>query len=229
MSQVCAAVFLSEEEEAGVAATLEALDRQTRAADARVVAPGAPVALRAAAEQGAEWVWLLDGSALPEPAALERLLEALDRLEPLPSPILLASKVVGPDGSPDPGSLPAPRVVNTELAAAAAERRVLPVRIVRHGSLLVHRRALPARASADRDLAWSAGLLRDEAGYMVPASVAVREAPRPVRRELGPRLRLLAGGALARGEKPRFALRLAEEAAGARRGGRARSRPLPRR
>ena len=51
---------------------------------------------------GAEWLWLRDGSAVPAADALERLLDALEHLDGLPAPVLLASRVVGPDGAPVP-------------------------------------------------------------------------------------------------------------------------------
>ena len=218
---VCAAVFQGDGEEA-LAATLAALDRQTRPPEERVVVrqPSATAAVRAALKRPADWLWLLDGSAVPEPDALERLLEALDRLGPLPPPVLLASKVVGPGGAPDPGTLPLPRVVDIEEGAAAFERRLLPVRTVRHGSLLVQRSGLEAHLPADDALAWSARLLKERLGVLVPASVAVRRAPTPARPDLAGRLRLLASDALKAGEKPRFAVRLAEDALAARRAGR---------
>lgn len=104
----------------------------------------------------------------------------------------------------------------------------MALRLARHGSLLVHRRAFagdpPPWAGAPfwDDLVWSASLLRDELGVLVPQSVVVREAggPRPSR--VGPALRLLTGDALAPRERPWFAFRLAEEAIAAVRGGRAR-------
>lgn len=167
-----------------------------------------------------DWVWLLDESVQPRPDTLDELLAALERLGPLPRPVLLASKIVGPDGSADPGSLPLPRVVDIELGAAAFERRLMPVRTVRHGSLLVQRDALAAAGDPGDDLAWSARLLKDELGLLVPASVAVRRSPTPARPDLSGRLRLLASDALAGGEKPRFALRLAEDAVAARRAAR---------
>ncbi len=185
------------------AATVEALERQTRTPDELAVAGrGLPAA---------EWFWLLDGMAVPEPTALGRLLEALDRLGPLPSPVLLASKVVTPDGSPEHGSVPVPRVKDPDLTAAAFEQRLLPIRVARRGSLLVHRRGVEERGLPRDDLRWSARLLKRELGLLVPWSVAVRP-PRPPRRELLGWLALLLSDALETGEKPWFAFRLAEDA-----------------
>jgi GT2 family glycosyltransferase len=166
----------------------------------------------AALESDATWFWLLDDSVEPQPEALERLLELLDRWDGLPSPALLASKVVGPDGSPDPAAFPVPRVVDDQdLVVAAFERNVFPIRIARAGSLLVSRRAVTAFGlpAPGRDLDWTARVLKDGLGLLVPDSVVTRP-PADAGLELGGRLRLLLGSSLRPGEKPLFAFRLAE-------------------
>jgi hypothetical protein len=180
---------------------LEAIGGQTRAPDELVT--GADLDLQA------DWFWLVDGSTAPEPTALERLLEALEPLGSLTPPVLLASKIVTPDGSPDPGSLPIPQILDPDLAVAACERHLLSIRVARRGSLLVHRGGLP-RDGSDRDLEWTARLLRDAHGFLVPQSVAVRTSVR--RSEAAPLLRLVLSDALAPREKPWFAGRLAETA-----------------
>ena len=170
-------------------------------------------------EVDADWIWVVDDSLAPAPDALECLLAAAADLGPLPSPVLLSSKVVMPDGAPDPASALVPRFMDPDLAIAAAERGLVSLRVVRPGSLLVRRHA---GAPADDGLAWSARLLKDEPGYLVPASVGVRRTPRRGR-DLRERLALLRGDALERAEKPWFAFRLIEDAvSGAgRRAGRA--------
>jgi hypothetical protein len=179
----------------------EAIGRQTRPPDELVTA--------ADLGRQVDWLWLVDGSTAPEPTALERLLEALELLGSLTPPVLLASKVVTPDGSPDPGSLPIPQILDSDLAVAACERHLLSIRVARRGSLLVHRRGLP-HAGPERALEWTARLLRDAPGFLVPQSVAVRS---PVRRsDVGALLRLVLSDALAPREKPWFAGRLAETA-----------------
>jgi hypothetical protein len=180
---------------------LEAIGDQTRAPDELMT--GADLDLQA------DWFWLVDRSTAPEPTALERLLEARDLLGSLTPPVLLASKIVTPDGSPDPGSLPIPQILDPDLAVAACERHLLSIRVARRGSLLVHRSGLP-RDGSDRDLEWTARLLRDAPGFLVPQSVAVRTSVR--RSEAAPLLRLVLSDALAPREKPWFAGRLAETA-----------------
>lgn len=178
------------------------------------------------------WLWLLDGSAVPEPTALERMLAVVDEVDDmpppevddLPPPVLLASKVVRPDGSLDRPSLPVAQVGNADLAVAAFERRLLSLRVARGGSLLVHRSGLEAVASRwprlspfHDDLEWTARLLKGRLGLLVPTSVVVR-APaagrdrcRPAHREVAGRIRLLLGDAVDVRDKPWFAFRFAEE------------------
>ena len=191
------------------AATLEAVGRQTREPD--------EVLTRAGSLPEVDWVWLLDGAAVPQPRALEALLEASDSLG---SPILLASKILNASGSLDPGSLPVPDVADRDLAAAAANLGLVTIRVARSGSLLVRRSVLgaegPPWSRLGGDLRWTARILKDGLGLLVPASVVVRQRPAP-RLEVAGRLALLASGALAAREKPWFAFRLAEDVLTARR------------
>jgi hypothetical protein len=198
-------------------AVLAGLERQRRAPDA--VAPAGSWG----GDERCEWLWLLDGSAVPEPGALEALLGALEGLDaPLPEPVLLASKVVGPDGSPHPAGVPVP-AVSGDLAVAAVRRRLLAIRAARPGSLLVHRggveRCGPPPGGGD-DLVWSARVLRKRFGALVPGSVAVRAAPgEPGGVSARGWLQLLLGDALTPREKPWFTFRLAEDAWAEARGG----------
>ncbi len=158
-----------------------------------VVAPNAGVAgaahagLRGGLAEGADWLWLLDGSAVPDPEALERLLDVLDDLGELPTPALLASTVVTSEGEPHPAALPVNRLTHKEVVIEACRRRLVSVRAARHGSLLVSRAALErdglprADYVADGDdLEWTARLLRDADGYLVPSSRVVRrDVPAP--------------------------------------------------
>ena len=209
-----------------VPASLAALERQTTRPAGLLVARrlrgGTTAPGVAPPDDGAAWVWLIDSGVAPEPTALERLLEAVERISPLARPVLMAGKVVTPEGRPDPGSLPIPSVSDPELAVTAFDRHLLALRAARSGSLLVDRRAFdrlgPPRAGG---LEWSGRLLRDRAGFLEPASVAVRHPMDPraerERRRVGlvDWVRLLAGSALDPRERPWFAFRLGEEAIGA--------------
>src|SRR4051794_6052349 len=154
-------------------------------------------------ETWADWFWLVDESVEPEPGALEALLAALENLGPLPEPVLLASKVVRPGGDADPAFFPVPRVRDPDLTVDAFERHVVPIRLARGGSLLVHRRGLAAAGMRRRHLEWTARLLRREPGLLVPASVAVSRGE--TRRDLTALARLLVSDALEPRERPLFA------------------------
>lgn len=173
--------------------------------------------VRTALEGGVDWVWALDADVAPEPAALERLLGVLGDLGPLPAPMLLAGRVLTPDGALDPGSLPFAEVRDPELVVAAFERRVLCIRAAPRGSLLVHRRAVerwglprsPALRTGE-DLEWTARILRREYGFAVPSSVAVRHRQGQLSRRAATTalLRLICSDALAPRERAQFGLDL---------------------
>ena len=181
---------------------------------------------------GDGWMWLRDGTAQPAPDALDRLLEALGRLDGLPAPVLLASKVVDRAGALVPALAPWYLRDDAGLAMDAAGRGLLPVRAARTSSVLVRadvlgrarrRRRLPPGAAA---LEWTARVLRDAPGYLVPASVAVAEAAPGGSAEAldpDPRADVLAAGALlaspafAPREKGRIALEVSQRALGAAR------------
>lgn len=205
----------------------QAVDRQTRQPDRQLaVAAGRRDGyeeLRLGLPEETDWLWLLDGSALPEPTALERLLDTLGEAG-LPRPALMASKVIRADGSLDPAALPVAQVIDPDLAVDVFERRLLSLRVARGGSLLVQRSALDAVGSRrprlspfHDDLEWTARVLRDRLGLLVPGSVAVRGAgasgppPRAAHQEVASRIRLLLGDALDRRDKPWFAFRFVEE------------------
>jgi hypothetical protein len=186
-----------------------AVAAQDRPPDAVEEVDNVLVAARGAAgEPGPDWLWLLDGSALPGRGALRALLAALGASPPLPPPVLLASKVVDGVGAVVPGLVPWYRRGRTPLALEAFAHHLLPVRAARPASLLVRRAALAAAPpppaslpSAAAGLALTAGLLCEADGFLVPASEAVARAVAP--RASGalsddPRQDLRAGAALLR-------------------------------
>jgi hypothetical protein len=118
------------------------------------------------------WEWIVDPAVEPREDAHERLLAATEP-EGLPTPVLLASKVVDEQDRLHPASAPWPDIFEKEVSTAAAERRLVSLRAARPGSLLV-RTDLVGRPEGDV-LEWTARVLRgDNAGYLVPQSVAVR-------------------------------------------------------
>lgn len=215
--------------------TLERVEGQTRRPDEVVAVRHVAALLDAVSstlEDGMDWLWFLDGSALPEPDALEHLVGAIGRLELLPEPAVLTSRILLPGGSLDPDSLPVPHIFNPDLIFAAFDQRLLPVRVVRRGSMLVHRRGIERCGLPNLgfvffgdDLVWNARLLRPQPGLLVPGSVVVRTPASPRIAARRRRASILSGGrlllsdGLLGGEKPWFAGRLAEETVGVLRRG----------
>ena len=102
---------------------------------------------------------------------------------------------------------------------------MLAIRVARRGSLLVHGSGLevmrtqwPRLTPFADDLEWTARLLKQRPGLLVPGSVAVRSRegrgarPRLLGLEPARRIRLLLGDAIEFGDKPWFVFRFAEEA-----------------
>ena len=118
-----------------------------------------------------QWRWVVDPGVSPHPDARERLLEAAD--DPSP-PVLLASKVVTPAGSLDPGSLPIPETLDPRIwmPTPAPAGFSLFASLGRGRCSCAATSRLPLRAGAGF-FAWSAGVLRRGPGLLVPSSVAV--------------------------------------------------------
>lgn len=129
----------------------------------------------------AGWRFVVGEGVEPAPDCLERL-QAARAL--VPGAVLVAAKVVLPDGTLDPASEPMPRILDKDEAIEAARLRLLAIRAARPGALLV-------RGEVEPDLFTTAALLAGEArGYLAPEAVAVRTTPKP-REPLRDRLRLL--------------------------------------
>lgn len=223
MGPACVHALLLGEDRGETAAALAAQTRpveQTLAAGPGDKARGVGEGLRTALAGGATWVWLIDAGVVPAQDALERLLEAT-ALPDLPAPVLVTGKVTGPGGRLDPSSAPWPRLTGKDVAVAAGERHLLSVRAARHGSLLVHRRALelygfpdPRYLPASEDLEWTARMLKHENGYLAPRSLATRRSgeARSARDDLRGRLAILRGRALEGEERLLFAQQLVQDA-----------------
>ena len=136
------------------------------------------------------WRFVVADGVEPEPGCLEALQAARARV---PDAVLVAARVVLPDGTLDPASEPMPRILDKEEAIAAARHRLLAIRAARPGALLV-------RGDAGADLASTAALLAAGRGYLAPEAVAVRRRPAP-RERLADRLRLLRAAHWSREER----------------------------
>lgn len=140
--------------------------------------------LRAAQSHSCRWLWLLDGCAVPEPGALQALLAASEAAS-APPPLLLASKVVDREGRLHSDSMPRHEIFEKARSIDAVERQLVQLRAAAHGSVLVAGGAIGRFGAPRSDLPpsldmheWSARMLRswDDTGYLVPASVALRDA-----------------------------------------------------
>ena len=152
--------------------------------DNRGGAGGFHAGTEAAMTRGVEWMWLMDDDTIPEPDALERLLEADGRAKEhgLPEPLVLSSKVLWTDGSIHPMNPPTPAPLKMNLFVSAIQHGLLPLRANTFLSVLVRREAferygLPRAGFfiwAD-DMDFTQRVLRDNAGYCVPTSVAIHK------------------------------------------------------
>lgn len=149
-----------------------------------------------AARGQAEWLWSMDDDTIPTPTALEELLAGLDRVADLPAPALLASRVLWMDGELHPMNLPWPRWGDKWLEVRSVEQRLVAIRAISYVSILIRRESL-VRHGLPRthyfiwgdDIEFTARLLRDEVGYLVPQSVVHHKTvhPHPASRSTGPR------------------------------------------
>jgi hypothetical protein len=177
--------------------------------------PGVERALAA----GADWIWVLDGSAVPRPDALAALLAALERSQGLPEPSLLTGVVVDSGGRVAADRSPWYRRYTMDVTLSSVERGLLPVRasigpaLVRSDAAAATPPPDGARVALDDVLGWTAALLRDRTGYLVPESESesVAEAADPLGR-LTTAARLMLSDAMGRWDRTGVALELAERA-----------------
>lgn len=210
----------------GGEAALAAVRRQSESPE-RIVVAGAG-SWHAAVRDGRgpeAWLWLIDDDVVPGARALEALRDVLADLRDLPVPCLLAGKVVGPGGELHVAGAPWPPLHDRTVAIAAAAHGLAAIRLARWGSLLVSTDAVAEHgppsagfAGGADDLEWTARLLRDAPGYLVPGSRATRTATRTRGpREWADRVRMLRSPAWMPLEASWFAYASALEAAGTRR------------
>lgn len=142
-------------------------------------AAGVAVAL----ERGCDLMWLMDDDTIPEPVALEALLDARERYAGAEPPALLASRVVWTDGREHPMNTPRSRFrVSRGERAAAAAAECVPVRSASFVSVLldapsVRRCGLPVADYFlwNDDFEFTTRLLRRRAGVHCPRSTVVHK------------------------------------------------------
>jgi GT2 family glycosyltransferase len=131
---------------------------------------------------GADLLWLLDDDTVPEPGALAAMLDARGHRAVSP-PVLVASRVVWTDGRAHPMNTPRPKpFMRAAERQAAAGAGCLPIRSASFVSILVdaaacRRRGLPQAGYFlwNDDFEFTTRLLRGQAGWLCPASVAVHK------------------------------------------------------
>lgn len=138
----------------------------------------------AAHEAGYEWMWLLDDDTLVEETCLDALLTGARRA---PNPPSVMSSVVEwrDSGTLHPMNGPWLRNRRAELAEAA-DARLAPIRAATFVSTMVHRDAVGRHGLPPGhyfvwldDIEYTARILRNEHGYVVPDSVALHWTPQP--------------------------------------------------
>ena len=142
--------------------------------------------MKAAVQRGFEWLWVMDDDTIPNPDALEVLLDARQGFDGAHDPVLLASKILWTDGKLHPMNWPEPALAEFDRFVAGIERGLMPIRSTTFPSLLIKRAAverygLPRKGFfiwAD-DIDFTQRILRHEQGFMIPRSVAVHKTRTP--------------------------------------------------
>jgi rhamnopyranosyl-N-acetylglucosaminyl-diphospho-decaprenol beta-1,3/1,4-galactofuranosyltransferase len=135
--------------------------------------------MRAAHADGADWLWLMDDDTIASLTALEALLAPVGGLrDDGVRPQIMMSRVVWRDGTLHPMNIPRPETRRRGEAVDAAGRGLLLIRTGSFASILVHRDALDEHGLPHReyfiwndDFEYTARVLRNGAGYLVPESV----------------------------------------------------------
>jgi rhamnopyranosyl-N-acetylglucosaminyl-diphospho-decaprenol beta-1,3/1,4-galactofuranosyltransferase len=141
--------------------------------------------LRRAHAAGVDWVWLMDDDTMPAATALDELLRASRGFDGC-APALLSSRVIWTDGRLHPMNYQGFERQRTDAVIEASQRALMPLRTATFVSLLIHRHAVDRHGLPLKryflwsdDIEYTARLLREEPGYLVPASVAVHKTEHP--------------------------------------------------
>ena len=139
-------------------------------------------ALALGSERGYDWLWTLDDDTLPRADALARLLDARERLDGMPDPVMLYGRVIWTDGNLHPMNLANLDGRDPQRFFDGVARTLPPLRWATFPSLLVRadavrRHGLPRKSFFlwSDDIDFTARILRSEPGYFVPESIAVHK------------------------------------------------------
>jgi GT2 family glycosyltransferase len=140
--------------------------------------------LEIAYEAGYDWMWLLDDDTMLGETALAALLAGVERAPREPS--VMTSVVRWRDSSLHPMNRPWLRMNRRGDFAEGAAFGLAPIRAATFVSTMVHRDAVARHGFPPGhffvwldDIQYTARVLRDGYGYMVPESEAVHWTPRP--------------------------------------------------
>lgn len=127
---------------------------------------------------GSDWIWLMDDDVVPHPNALKGLLSARASFPPDRAPILLASKIVTPDGAIDAATVPWVKRRDMESMCFAAEHQTLSLRVNSFVAVLIHRSMIEKHGLPVKDyfiwlddVEYTARILRTDFGVLVPQSL----------------------------------------------------------
>jgi rhamnopyranosyl-N-acetylglucosaminyl-diphospho-decaprenol beta-1,3/1,4-galactofuranosyltransferase len=132
---------------------------------------------------GYEWIWLLDDDTFAEARCLEALLDGVARAPRRPS--VMTSVVRWRDSTLHPMNRPWLRIVPRGRYAQAVAAGLAPIRAATFVSTMVHRDAVAAHGLPPGhyfvwldDIQYTARILREGSGYIVPESTAVHWTPK---------------------------------------------------
>jgi GT2 family glycosyltransferase len=138
--------------------------------------------LERAHAEGHEWMWLLDDDTLAEEHCLETLLDGVARAPRRPS--VMTSVVRWRDSSLHPMNRPWLRLVPRGRFAEAVAAGLAPIRAATFVSTMIHRDAVARHGLPPGhyfvwldDIQYTARILRDGDGYIVPESTAFHWTP----------------------------------------------------
>jgi rhamnopyranosyl-N-acetylglucosaminyl-diphospho-decaprenol beta-1,3/1,4-galactofuranosyltransferase len=133
---------------------------------------------------GFEWIWTLDDDSIADPNSLAELLRTRESFAPQDRPDLLASRVLWTDGSLHPMNVQKPKLYDPHRQFLAAEQAAMSIRFTSFVSMLMHRSLvekyglpIPGYFLWNDDVEYSARMLHQEFGVVVPSSVVVHKTP----------------------------------------------------
>jgi len=133
-------------------------------------------------EKSFDWLWVMDDDTIAAPNALEELFIARSKFDVERQPRLLASKITWTDESLHPMNLPKAKSSSVSSLIYSAEHSTLSLRSTSFVSLLIHRSlveqyGLPIAGYFiwNDDAEYTARILRNEFGVLVPKSIAVHK------------------------------------------------------